>query len=225
MAERRVSGKVPVPGLDQFLSEYPGMSIAPVRRNETVLKGTFDFSAQIKDKLPIQDSFQLQIVVSVLFPRVIPEVVEVGKRIPRNGNYHINSDDDTLCLGSPLRLRHNLASNPTLLGFANKCLLPYLYNISYRLKYGSFPFGELAHGVNGVLEDYMQLLGLENQDQVKQALSLLGMRKRVANKKSCPCGCKKRLGSCRLHYKINALRNIATRGWFRAHAQNPGRVV
>jgi hypothetical protein len=36
-----------------------------------------------------------------------------------------------------------LSQSPTYLGFASECIVPYLFSISYKFKYGELPFGEL----------------------------------------------------------------------------------
>ena len=66
-------------------------------------------------------------------------------------------------------------------------------------------FGELSHGNMGLLEDYLELY---EKEQIEVVRSLVNKKKRVANKILCPCGCHQRLGKCKLHYKINALREL-----------------
>jgi hypothetical protein len=90
------------------------------------------------------------------------------------------------------------------------------------VKYGIFPFGELDHGKQGVIADYLNLFGLSTEEQIEQALSLLGVKKRLANKKPCPCGCGKRLGTCRFHHRINDFRKVAARSWFKDHLNRMG---
>ncbi|MCK4356750.1 hypothetical protein KAW44_06690, partial [Candidatus Bipolaricaulota bacterium] len=111
---------------------------------------------------------------------------------------------------------------PTLVGFAEECLVPYLYSISHKLQRGAFPFGELEHGKPGVISDYLDLFGLKSRAQVLRVLELLGMKKRLANKKPCPCGCGKRLGACKYHFKMAELRELAERSWFRQHLATLG---
>ena len=145
---------------------------------------------------------------------------EICGKIPRNGKFHVNPDG-TLCLGSPLRLLWKINSAPSLTGFIDTCLVPYLYAVSYKLKHGGdFVFGELDHGVQGIVEDYSVILGLKEREQIKRAIQLLGMKKRIANKKPCPCGCGKRLGICPFHKKLNEFRQKIPVAWFKAHAFN-----
>jgi hypothetical protein len=153
---------------------------------------------------------------------MLPGVVETANKIPRDCKYHVNRDS-TLCLGSPLRLLLKLSQTPSLVGFSEKCLVPYLYAVSKKLQFGGeFAFHELAHGEPGIIADYCDLLGLKNRVQVINVVRLLGMKRRIANKKPCPCECGRRLGRCPLHKKLSSFRKMASRSWFSTHAMNLG---
>ncbi|WMI72186.1 hypothetical protein RBH88_03535 [Aminobacterium sp. MB27-C1] len=204
-------------GLIQFLRDYPKMSIVPSKDVSLLfkLRGRFDFQVQLNE--PINGSFMLEILVPINYPQDLPVVKEVERQIPLDGWHHVNSDG-SLCLGSPIRLLKKVHDNPNLTGFAENCLVPFLCAISYRFKFGGdFIYGELRHGAEGIIDDYKDLLGLKTKSQVLKTLKLLGMRKKRANKKLCPCGCNRKLGACEFHYKLNDLRKIASRSWFREH--------
>lgn len=213
-------GVLTLNGLSQFLRDYPGMSTAPCPDAGVYLRGRFRFKASVSGGEEIDDFYKLEIVVPDEFPQALPKVTETDGKIPRDGNFHVNPDG-TLCLGSPLRLLRKVHRSPSLTGFADKCLVPYLYAVSYKLMHGGdFVFGELAHGAQGIVDDYSEMLGLKERQQVTQAIHLLGLKKRLANKKLCPCGCGKRLGACPFHHKLNEFRKMAPASWFKAHALN-----
>ena len=208
-----------IAGLDEFLRDYPLMAIRPSGGNDLVLKGRFDFRANAGTQGEITDSFVLTIRIPRDFPKCLPTVVETGGRIPRTGTFHVNADG-TLCLGSPLRLLLQLAKNPTLPGFADLCLVPYLFAISHKLQHGgALLFDELAHGSPGMLADYVELFGLKNSAQAKSALTALGMKKRIANKRLCPCGCGIRLGKCKFNRRLAEFRVLAPRSWYKKQRQ------
>jgi hypothetical protein len=208
-----------VPGLTEFLQEYPRMAVRPSNGTSLVLRGRLAFTAHSDEHGKISDEYSLSVEVARDFPESIPRVTETQRKIPRNGEYHINSDD-TLCLGSPLRLLLQLSSVPTLVGFAEKCLIPHLFAISHKLRRGGpLPFGELAHGLPGILIDYMDLFKLEKPEQAFRAIQLLGLKKRRANKHACPCGCKRRLGKCQFNFRMRKFRELSERSWFRQQAQ------
>jgi hypothetical protein len=201
----------------QFLKDHPDMSILPSKKKDLILIGVFSFSSKRENGPEVEDSYNLKISIPERFPKELPKVEETGKRIPRNLDHHV-ATNNFLCLGSPLRLLEKMNKNPTLTGFTEKCLVPYLCGISYKLKNGEFPFGELAHGVQGIIDDYLDLFGLDTYVQVVNTLILLGMKKQRANKEPCPCGCRKRLGVCSFHNKLNDYRKIAEPSWFKKQA-------
>ena len=211
---------VETPGLREFLRSYPKMAIRPSAGHDLRLKGSFEFAAHHAKGGDIQDSFALEIIVPSGFPRELPRVTETGGRIPRTGEYHVNPTDSTLCLGSPLSLLLKLSKKPSLEGFAESCLVPYLFAIAHKLRNGGpLPFGELDHGVDGLFADYLQLFGLRTREQLIYAFRLLGMKKRRANKLPCPCGCGIRLGRCKYNFRLRTFRKVASRTWFRSRVK------
>lgn len=193
------------------------MSIGPSRDSILIVKGVFSFSAKPREGREIIDSYQIEILMPAAFPAAIPKVFEKGVKIPRDGKHHVNPDG-TLCLGSPLRLLKKISEKPNLVGFSEKCLVPYLYAVSNKLQNGGeFAFSELPHGDQGIIDDYLDMFKLKTRAQVIQTLKLLGMKRRLANKAPCPCNCGQRLGKCPFHLRLKQYRNIAPRSWFRAH--------
>ena len=198
------------------------MSLAPFRGSDIKLKGDFSFRVALRNGDVLADSFEIEILVHTLFPNRLPEVKEVGGRIPKDGKHHVNPNT-TLCLGSPLRLLDIVHETPNLVGFAEKCLVPFLYAVSKKLRDGGqFVFSELAHGEQGIIADYIEMFGLVARCQVIQALELIGKKRRIANKKPCPCACGRRLGRCGFRLKINRFRSMMPRSWFKRHVANLG---
>ncbi len=202
-------------GCTEFLAGYPEMTLEPAKNGGIRLVGLFRFSAsRAGEAAAFEDQFQIAIEVPRVFPREIPVVFETGDRIPRSPQFHVNSNG-SLCLGSPVHLLLIAAERPTLLGYFDRTLVPFLLAVSTTLATGrSFLFGELAHGPPGALADYQQLFKLKTAAQAKLALRALTLSKRVSNKRPCPCGCSLRLGKCPLRFKLNPLRKAASRSWF-----------
>lgn len=203
--------------LEAFLAEQPFMSLQPSAGGIIVLEGDFGFSAVYEGQPQIEDRYSIRIVVPQKFPNELPEVSEVGNRIPRLADFHVNGDG-TLCLGSALSLMLLLQEQPTLTAFVTRCVVPYLYAMSLKLDHGvDFVFGELEHGTKGLVDDYRTLFGLKEGAQLPLALKCLLLKKRIANKRPCPCGCGKRLGKCRFNAKIRHFRQVFPKAWLRKH--------
>jgi len=199
-------------GLRGLLQRYPGLCLRPQAHGGALLEGDLEFSAHYGDHEPITDLYTVEIRVEADFPRSIPTVREMGGRI-RDG-FHTNPSDGTLCLGSRIKLKTALDRHPTLLGFAQNCLVPFFYSCSFREQNGRLPWGDLAHGTPGLLDEYMSRLSVDNEKACLELIMLLGIRKRVANKRPCPCGSGRRVGKCH-HRALNLLRAVASRSWFR----------
>ena len=208
--------------LRNFLADYSSMSLTPSKEENVIFKGNFCFIAKSKKQPEINDSFSLKIEIPKAFPKEIPKVWETAERIPRTkkGEYHINPDN-SLCLGSPLRLLDQISKNPSLVGFSETCLVPFLYAVSLKLQNGSdFYMGELNHGSPGIIDDYKKLLGTDDSKNISKILELMGTKKRVANKAPCPCLCGKRLGKCKSRLVINRFRKTTSRNWLKKHAKD-----
>ena len=213
---RLASRTCTIPGLNDFLTEQPFLAIKPSRGDTILIEGDFRFTAESSGIPRVTDTYTLLISLPPSFPRDVPTVTEIGGRIPRYADYHINKNG-TLCLGSPMRLMLALQAEPTLSGFSRRCIVPYLYAMTNALKNGRrFIFGELNHGTPGEIEDYKALLGLKSHTQVPHAMRCILAKKRLANKLPCPCECGKRLGRCRYNATIKNFRTLLPKTWLRS---------
>jgi hypothetical protein len=173
------------------------------------------------DGTTIDDTFVVEIDVPSRFPTVPAKASETGGRIPQD--FH-KLKGDRLCLGSPTAIRMNLEADPTLVGFVERLVLPYLFGFAYFQRFGRMPFGELAHGPDGIRQHFAELFGVDSPIVAEGMVRLASLPKRAANKRSCPCGSGHRLGRCH-HMLVNRYRDRLGRKWFRlelAYLNNAG---
>lgn len=190
----------------------------PGKRAAALLVGTIEVEMKPTGHPALRDAYRLRIEVPGGPTEDLPEVYEVGGRIPRELNNHVN-DAGNLCLGSPVRLRTKVGKSPTLLDFLEICVVPFLYAQSWREQGNpGFPFQELPHFGEGLIDDYQRLLKVSGREAVFRVLVALGARRRVANKCLCPCGCGLRLGRCAYRVHLQSLREAATRPFYRSEA-------
>ncbi len=108
---------------------YPGL-YPPINISDFwVISGLLDFTAKYQG-ISIKDKYQIEILIPITNPLHIPFAREIGGRIPMD--FHHSTEG--LCLGEPGRVIQKFNEEPTLLGFINNCLIPYLYNFSYKEK-------------------------------------------------------------------------------------------
>jgi len=199
--------------MEAFIQAYPGMAVLPAMGNELVFEGRFEFIAAYPGAPEVTDAYELRIEVPD-YPEQLPRVFEIGGRIPRDIDEHV-FDTGHLCLGSELRLRLKIGAKLNLVHFADQCIVPYLYSTSRRQTEGRFVLGELAHGNQGLFDDYQDIFGVTNQAEVLAALRILATKPSSAGRHPCPCGCGKRLAQCQFRDRIDQIRKIAPRSSFK----------
>lgn len=197
--------------LELFLGKYPQMSLAPSNKDEHIVQGVLSLDI-IDDQFGvIKDNFFIKIVIPDKFPEDVPTVYELEDRIPKTSDYHINPDT-SLCLGSKMSLKKRIKETPTIEGFLHSCVVPYLYAIALHLQGKErFVFGELNHGLVGIIQDYMEVFELSSIEQVIKLLEMLSLKSTKGNKKECPCGCNRLVTKCSFHKKVVEYRNVMTR--------------
>lgn len=198
-------------GLQAVLGRYPGLRLRPSTSDVIIIAGTLAFAANGPGGERISDEYDVRLTVPRRFPAGIPSVWETAGRIPRG--YH-KLDDGSLCLGAPTTLQLQIYRHASVLGFVERCLIPYLYSHSYFEQHRTMPFGELDHGAKGLRQDLAVLFGTRDHQAVHAFVHLAGMKRRLANKQPCPCASGLRVGRCH-HRSINHLREQLGRPWFR----------
>lgn len=163
--------------------------------SSSIVWGIIEFEA-VYNKISIQDSFLVDIYIPPDYNNTPPEIKEAGGRIP--GNFHTNPDG-FLCLAAPIDIIKKFADNPSLLGFVNDLVIPFLYSFSYWEKNMVMPFGELSHGTKGLLENYLDLFKVDSGTKVLNFLKIL-LAKNYMRHHVCPCGSGKKI--CQCHEEI-----------------------
>jgi hypothetical protein len=203
-------------GLQDFLAAHPRIRIVELNDARVVLAGEYHLKAQLPGSQLVDRIYQLKLVCPRDYPKNLPKVIDDGKYFPRNQEYH-TYDDGSFCLGSELKLKSLLQTDHSLTVFFEKIIDRFLYAVTHRIEFGNFPYGELKHGEQGLIDDYGEIFAVSGKQPVLRALQALGKRKREANKLPCPCGCDLRLGCCDYRSVLNGFRNIERRRWFRQH--------
>jgi hypothetical protein len=205
-------------GLEDFLASHPRIRIVEINNDKVELAGEYHLKAKLAGSQLVDRTYQLRLICPRDYPRKLPKVLDEGRYLPRNQEYHTYSDG-SFCLGSELKIKSLLRDDHSFTAFFENIVDRFLYAVSHRIEFGNFPYGELAHGEQGLIDDYGGMFGLNGKLPVLRALNALGKREREANKLPCPCGCGQRLGRCDYRLVLNQFRNVESRRWFRQHLE------
>lgn len=164
--------------------------------DNTIVVGSLPFEASAEGYDSIADCFDIELIVPNGYPKLLPCVRETSGKMDRH--YDHVYQDGTLCLAIPVEIRRLYLEQPSLLGFINKLLIPYFFGYCQWKKSHEHPFGESEHGHKGIVQHYVELLGLPDEMSVLTTVSFLceyGYR----GHHPCPCGNGEKVRNCHGH--------------------------
>lgn len=179
----------------ELRSKYPYLFLEKKNEEYSIYGTIFIENHEIKDQ------YEIEIQVPVDYPNKVPTVKETGSKIASTFHHY---SDGTLCLEAPFTVHEVFRANETLIHFVDDLLLPYLYSHSYYLKYGKLPFGEHAHGAEGIFEDYKRRFQLTDDSSILRLIQILA-EKTYRGHNLCPCGSKKKLRDCHGRYLLGRI--------------------
>ncbi len=159
----------------------------------TTVAGALPFQASADGLETIVESFDIELTIPRDFPETLPTVKETSGRIETD--YQHRNPGGTLCLAVPIEQRRLFLEQPTLLGFVNRLVVPYLYGYCFFKKHGRHPFDEAAHGYEGILKHYLDTLGLQDELTALRVISFL-IEHGYRGHHECPCGSGKIVRAC-----------------------------
>lgn len=187
--------------------DQPKLTVAE-EDGDIVVRGRFlvleDVEA-IRSSGPITE-FDITIFLDRRYPKREPLVFEMAERIPRFAERHINPDGD--CCVTVWEDWLARAADTSFAGYLNGPLREYfLGQHSFELT-KKWPFGERAHGKNGLFEAYAEALGIPNKKSLVIYYLRLLSKAWPKGHWQCPCNSGKILRQChrddlmQLHEKI-----------------------
>lgn len=194
---------------DELRALYSGLTFQK-KDGAWNIQGQLAFIANFSEQL-IEDKYSILLVIPESYPKSVPVAYETGDRIPRHFHKYL---DGSLCLGEPLAVWKTFSEHPTLVGFVQRNLVPYLYSYSYLSQNGKLPFGELSHGELGRIEYYQDLFNVRSEHSLFGLISILAQGE-YRGHIQCPCGSKKRLRLCHGPQVLEIMRS-APQGYFKS---------
>ncbi len=178
--------------LSQVIERFPYLHLTKKVNGDSLLKGALAFEGDYHGEV-IADEFDVELHIPSTYPEDLPLVREIGYRIPRN--FHVNLDDNTLCLAAPIAIKMYFSKDKTLLGFIENLVIPFFYNFLYQQKHGSLVLGELSHGAEGILEFYREFFQITNDAAIIEILRILAHND-YQGYSECPCNSEGNLRGC-----------------------------
>lgn len=128
----------------------------------------------------------------------LPTVKEVGGRIPRVADRHVNELDGSACLYLPEDLAVRCRAPFGIVSFLEGPVRSYFLGQAGVELGVPFPLGEWGHGSDGLREMFQALVGVDDVGICIRFLELLG-NKVIKAHWACPCRSGRHLRGCHLH--------------------------
>ena len=156
-----------------------------------------------QDPTDILCNYDIKILIDG-YPKEVPKVISMDGKI--ESDFHTNPDT-SLCLEVPLKIRMIYDTNPTLMGFIENLVNPFLFTHAFYKLNGYFPHGEHRHGDDGTLDYYKAVF---RESDVRILFSILERisKKGYRGHSPCPCGSLKKFRKCHGKSAFNSNTNL-----------------
>lgn len=154
-------------------------------------------SLEIRDAGKVLDRYLIRIDLPASYPASIPEVFEVGGRIPRVVDRHCFEESGAACVLLPDERWKVWPDGSSLLSFIDGPVRHYFINQAVFERDGVWPLGEWEHGLYGRAQYYRETFGTDDPVTVGRYLGLL-LGEVVKGHWDCPCGSGKRVRNCHM---------------------------
>jgi len=152
--------------------------LEPINSKPVRITGVLEFDMLYEPlNKRIQDHYSVEIIMAPSDTSSLPQVKETGNRIPKEARRHINPVGQTCCLGSSFLEEKWFPNGFQFSIFIEEVVIPHFYAQSYFEKYKKWPWGELDHGLMGLLESYPEIEGEMSRDKLKKILISLSKHK------------------------------------------------
>lgn len=190
-----------LPALEATLrASYPSLH-AFVEGGVVNVRGTYPVVADGREV----DRYSIEIKLPDGYPHDLPQVFEIGGRIPRTLDRHI-FPSGALCLGVREDLWLSHGGDFSIARVLDGPVRGFLIGNSLVEEGGSWPDGDRSHGTAGILEFYSSHLGTSDPVSVAKLLNALILDK-VRGHWQCPCGSGAIIRKCHKD-AVQALRTV-----------------
>jgi len=176
--------------------EYPSLHIQ-IENNIIYIRGTLFLYN--KEKTKEIDHYSVEIEIPNDYPEAIPLVREIGGRLPKIADRHLNSDG-TACLFYPEERLSVYPTNSTIIDFIKGPVYKFFLEQTYfdltakRDGKGIWLYGEWKHGEDGAIEFYSEKLdiNIRNKEELLKILRNYVTKEEIKGHWDCYCGSEKK---------------------------------
>jgi hypothetical protein len=186
-----------------LLDRYPSLHLY-AETNVWFIRGAFP----VKVEGQTIDHYLIEIWLPPDYPKSVPLLKELGKRIPLDPDNHVYPNG-FLCVFLPDERWKYWPVGADIIAFLEGPVNDYFLSHTYHSKHNTWPFGERSHGKKGVVEYYAEELGTNNEVIIKRCLECLALKDPPKGHWRCFCGSGAKLRHCHMIKMIELRHKIS----------------
>lgn len=164
------------------------------------ITGTIQFNRKYNE-ISITDEYTIQILFPFNYPKKLPIVKEINKRIPSDPDFHNDKGVAGFCFGVPADILRKISHDNTFKFYISEIIIPFLYAHSFYEQYKQYPWPTRSHYQAGLIEFYKEFFQLPDENTAQNFLSEIKKYKNtIKGHILCPCGSNKKFRNC--HQKL-----------------------
>lgn len=175
----------------ESLRAYPTLRLETSTTGEPEVVGGFP----VVFEGVVHGSFAVKIKFPLNYPKGLPQVFEVAGRIPHIANAHVNRETGEACLFVPDERWRVWPIGSSFRQFLDGPIRTWFLGQIEVAAGRPWPFGEWAHGHEGLAQYYEGIFCTESLDRAIAFTECL-VPKKIKGHVPCPCGSGERLARC-----------------------------
>ncbi len=179
------------PQLTKLLKHYPDLEIISQKDTEVIVSGNI-FIFMKHPMYTLRKTYGVKIVIP-LNTEELPYVVDKDNYISKS--YHHYYSTGKLCLETDSAIRLRFVDGFDLIAWMTEYVETYFFSYEYYMRYNCFPFGERSHGLDGVLQTYLDVFNTKDPYSVLRIMSYISLSP-YRGHNDCPCGSNLKLRNC-----------------------------
>lgn len=175
--------------------QYPKLKIIAV--SPVKISGMLDFDMLYKPlEKRIKDTYEIEIEMMPSATSALPQVRELGSRIPKEPDRHINPEDEVCCLCSPFEEEKWFTTGFDFKIFLEQYVIPYFFAQTYFNETEEWPWGDYNHGVIGLIESYAAHHGFQQKESLVKIFEIIKAKSQIKGHWPCVCNSGKKIRQC-----------------------------
>ena len=188
--------------VQRLLTVYPKLEVKESDSVKIRLSGTIEVYRSACN-YTLQKEYPIELIIPIGNDD-LPTVIETSNMI--DASYPHRYSDGSLCLETNTAIRLRFIDGFDLVAWMDEFVEPYFFSYEFYVRYGTFPFGERPHGLNGIIHTYQEIFHTDDGGATGTLLRYAA-EESYRGHVSCPCGSGEKLRKCHGQYLLPFMKN------------------